>query len=197
MGSGFVFYTFTALLLFSSFVMILLVLIQRGRGGGLAGAFGGMGGQSAFGTRAGDIFTKITVGVAVVWVLAAGLLGISMRSRAEAIRTGQTSAYVEGADAADDEAAAEDDGEAPVMRAEEDDDGPLTSPLVPETSADGIPSTDPDAGEAESADEPQTSVEPDTAVPAEPADDTDSSAAPAADPTDGSAAGTGPDNTNE
>ena len=49
--------------------LILLVLIQRGRGGGLAGAFGGMGGQSAFGTKAGDLFTKITIGVAAAWIL--------------------------------------------------------------------------------------------------------------------------------
>lgn len=49
--------------------LILLVLIQRGKGGGLAGAFGGMGGQSAFGTKAGDTFTKITVGVATFWIL--------------------------------------------------------------------------------------------------------------------------------
>jgi preprotein translocase subunit SecG len=49
--------------------LILLVLIQRGRGGGLAGAFGGMGGQSAFGTKAGDVFTKITVGVAAFWIV--------------------------------------------------------------------------------------------------------------------------------
>lgn len=49
--------------------LILLVLIQRGRGGGLAGALGGMGGQSAFGTKAGDTFTKITIGVAAVWII--------------------------------------------------------------------------------------------------------------------------------
>jgi preprotein translocase subunit SecG len=59
--------------------LILLVLIQRGRGGGLAGAFGGMGGQSAFGTKAGDVFTKITVGVAAFWIvlciLATNVLG--------------------------------------------------------------------------------------------------------------------------
>ena len=28
-----------------------------------------MGGQSAFGTKAGDLFTKITVGVAAFWIL--------------------------------------------------------------------------------------------------------------------------------
>ncbi|RLS51073.1 MAG: preprotein translocase subunit SecG, partial [Planctomycetota bacterium] len=44
-------------LVLSSLFLILLVLIQRGRGGGLAGAFGGAGGQSAFGTKAGDVFT--------------------------------------------------------------------------------------------------------------------------------------------
>ncbi len=53
--------------------LIFIVLLQRGRGGGLAGALGGMGGQSAFGTKAGDVFTKITVILAMVWiVLAAG-----------------------------------------------------------------------------------------------------------------------------
>ena len=49
--------------------LILLVLVQRGKGGGLAGAFGGMGGQSAFGTKAGDLFTKITIGVASLWIV--------------------------------------------------------------------------------------------------------------------------------
>jgi preprotein translocase subunit SecG len=49
--------------------LILLVLIQRGKGGGLVGALGGTGGSSAFGARAGDTFTKVTLGVAVLWIL--------------------------------------------------------------------------------------------------------------------------------
>ena len=57
------------MLVATSVFLILLVLIQRGRGGGLAGALGGMGGQSAFGTKAGDLFTKITIGVAKFWIL--------------------------------------------------------------------------------------------------------------------------------
>lgn len=52
-----------------SLVLMFIVLIQRGKGGGLAGAFGGAGGSSAFGSRAGDAFTKITLYVAAVWVL--------------------------------------------------------------------------------------------------------------------------------
>jgi preprotein translocase subunit SecG len=54
-----------------SVFLVLLVLIQRGRGGGLAGALGGMGGYSAFGTRAGDVFTRITIVAASLWILGA------------------------------------------------------------------------------------------------------------------------------
>ena len=56
-------------LIIVSLWLILLVLIQRGKGGGLSGAFGGAGGSSAFGSRAGDTFTKITIYSAAVWVL--------------------------------------------------------------------------------------------------------------------------------
>lgn len=58
-----------ALVLLTGLFLILLVLIQRGKGGGLAGAFGGTGGSSAFGSRAGDTFTRITIGVAAAWIL--------------------------------------------------------------------------------------------------------------------------------
>jgi len=57
------------ILLLLGLFLILLVLIQRGKGGGLAGAFGGVGGSSAFGSRAGDLFTKITIGVAAAWII--------------------------------------------------------------------------------------------------------------------------------
>src|SRR3954471_16957677 len=57
------------LLSFLAIFLILLVLVQRGRGGGLAGALGGMGGSSAFGAKAGDIFTRITIVTASIWIL--------------------------------------------------------------------------------------------------------------------------------
>ena len=57
------------LILVLGIFLILLVLIQRGKGGGLAGAFGGVGGSSPFGSRAGDLFTRITIGVAAAWIL--------------------------------------------------------------------------------------------------------------------------------
>jgi preprotein translocase subunit SecG len=57
------------LLLIVGIFLILVVLIQRGKGGGLSGAFGGVGGSSAFGSRAGDAFTRFTIIVASVWIL--------------------------------------------------------------------------------------------------------------------------------
>ncbi len=57
------------LLCVAAIFLILLVLVQRGRGGGLAGALGGMGGSSAFGAKAGDVFTRITIVTAAVWIV--------------------------------------------------------------------------------------------------------------------------------
>ena len=50
-------------------LLMLIELIQRGTGGGLAGAFGGAGGSSPFGSRAADQFVRITLWLAGVWVL--------------------------------------------------------------------------------------------------------------------------------
>lgn len=50
--------------------MILIILIQRGKGGGLVGAFGGAGGNSAFGRKSTDVFVKITVVTTIIWFVA-------------------------------------------------------------------------------------------------------------------------------
>ena len=53
-----------------SLFLILIILLQRGKGGGLVGAFGGMGGNSAFGAKTGDVFMRITVVAAIIWFVA-------------------------------------------------------------------------------------------------------------------------------
>jgi len=68
----------------TSLFLICLVLIQRGKGGGLAGAFGGAGGSSAFGTKAGDVFTRVTMITATVWISQAMLLVIISNNRTSA-----------------------------------------------------------------------------------------------------------------
>ena len=74
LAAGFWAGLFNILLLVTGVFLILVVLIQRGKGGGLVGALGGAGGSSAFGSRAGDAFTRFTIIVASIWVLLIMLL---------------------------------------------------------------------------------------------------------------------------
>ena len=77
------------LMVLTSLFLICLILIQRGKGGGLAGAFGGVGGSSAFGTKAGDVFTKVTIYVAIFWfTLAICLVWTSNLSKTSAFSKG-------------------------------------------------------------------------------------------------------------
>jgi preprotein translocase subunit SecG len=75
------------MLVFTALFLILLVLVQRGKGGGLAGALGGMGGQSAFGAKAGDTFTRITIGVAAFWILLC-ILSVNVLGRQQSLLSG-------------------------------------------------------------------------------------------------------------
>jgi len=56
-------------LLVLSILLIGIVLIQKGKGGGLSGMLGGSGGSSAFGAAAGDEVMKWTIIIAVFWIL--------------------------------------------------------------------------------------------------------------------------------
>ncbi|MGB2821681.1 MAG: preprotein translocase subunit SecG [Phycisphaerae bacterium] len=52
------------------FLLIVIVLLQKGKGGGLGAAFGGMG-SSAFGTKTGDVFTWVTIVLTGLFLLLA------------------------------------------------------------------------------------------------------------------------------
>ncbi len=61
--------------------LVLIVLIQRPQGGGLSGAFGAGGGagQTAFGTKTGDVLTLVTIGIFVLFLLTAIGLNFAVR----------------------------------------------------------------------------------------------------------------------
>jgi preprotein translocase subunit SecG len=71
---------FMVLFLLVAVILSMLVLIQRGRGGGLAGAFGGAGGSSAFGTKTADIFIKATAVLGGVFFLLAIITAYIMKA---------------------------------------------------------------------------------------------------------------------
>src|SRR3990172_4759444 len=56
------------LLILTCLLLIGVILLQKGRGGGLSSAFGG-GGQSAFGSKTGDVLTWFTVSLAGAFLL--------------------------------------------------------------------------------------------------------------------------------
>ncbi|HEV8379635.1 MAG TPA: preprotein translocase subunit SecG [Tepidisphaeraceae bacterium] len=72
----FLYFTMTVFIIVCLF-MILLVLIQKGRGGGLASAFGGAGGNTAFGSKTGDVLTwatSVVFGIFLVLAITLNLL---------------------------------------------------------------------------------------------------------------------------
>ena len=65
----------------SSFLLIAIILIQKTKKEGLGLAFGSGMGESLFGSRAGNILTKTTVVLAVVFLANTTLLGITHGGR--------------------------------------------------------------------------------------------------------------------
>ena len=78
---SFLFWLPLVLFIFVCFFMILLILIQKGRGGGLASAFGGAGGNTAFGSKTGDVLTWATSIVFGIFLLLAIALNLLTKPR--------------------------------------------------------------------------------------------------------------------
>ena len=73
---SFLFWLLFVLLFIVCLFLILLVLIQKGRGGGLSNAFGGGGGNTAFGSKTGDVLTWTTSVVFGIFMLLAVALNL-------------------------------------------------------------------------------------------------------------------------
>jgi protein translocase SecG subunit len=70
-------YVMTVLYVLVCLVLLMVILLQQGRGGDIAAAFGGSGSQTAFGARAGaSLLTRVTTVTAVLFMIGAIGLGI-------------------------------------------------------------------------------------------------------------------------
>ena len=60
----------------SGILLIGIILLQKSKDEGLGLAFGASMGESLFGSRAGNVLTKITIGLAIVFMLNTVLLAV-------------------------------------------------------------------------------------------------------------------------
>ncbi|HEY6050540.1 MAG TPA: preprotein translocase subunit SecG [Thermoanaerobaculia bacterium] len=79
---GFAYIAAVVLYAFICFFLILVVLVQQGRGADIAGAFGGGGTQTAFGARgATTLLHKLTTGAFIGFIVLSVLLTILERHK--------------------------------------------------------------------------------------------------------------------
>ena len=72
-----VYYLVIALYVITCFVLVLVILLQQGKGGDIASAFGGGASQAAFGARSGaTVLSRATTVGAIIFALCAITLGI-------------------------------------------------------------------------------------------------------------------------
>src|SRR5919198_3068011 len=71
------YYVALVLYMLVCFVLMLVILLQQGKGGDIASAFGGGSSQAAFGARSGaTVLSRATTVCAVLFILGALVLGI-------------------------------------------------------------------------------------------------------------------------
>src|SRR5512139_911465 len=71
------YYVIVALYVLVCLSLMVVILLQQGKGGDIANAFGGGGSQAVFGARAGaTLLTKVTSGLAVGFMLFALVLAV-------------------------------------------------------------------------------------------------------------------------
>ncbi len=71
------YYLLVTLYVFVCLVLLMVILLQQGKGGDMARAFGGCSSQAAFGARGGaTLLTKLTTAFAVLFMLSALALAI-------------------------------------------------------------------------------------------------------------------------
>ncbi len=77
-----IFMNFVAVLfVLTSIVLVLVILVQKGRGGGLSGAFGGGMAGGLLGSKTGDFLTWVTIVLVAVFLTLAILMARFYRPR--------------------------------------------------------------------------------------------------------------------
>jgi preprotein translocase subunit SecG len=71
------YYLFVTLYVIACLVLMIVILLQQGKGGDIANAFGGGASQAVFGARAGaTVLTKVTTGLSAAFMVLALVLAV-------------------------------------------------------------------------------------------------------------------------
>jgi preprotein translocase subunit SecG len=90
---GIAYIALVVIYIFVCFFLIMVVLLQQGKGADIAGAFGGGGSQTAFGARgATTLLHKLTTGFFVAFVITSMALAILQARPRGSVMTGTTPA---------------------------------------------------------------------------------------------------------
>jgi preprotein translocase subunit SecG len=98
LAAGLVTNAIAILFLVSAIVLILVILIQKGKGGGLSSAFAGGMASGILGSKTGDVLTWITIGMASFFILVAIVLNKWWKPSISPGAPGQTPAPVTSTD---------------------------------------------------------------------------------------------------
>ena len=74
LAAGFIMNILAVIFVIGSVALILVVLIQKGKGGGLSGAFAGGMASGILGSKTGDFLTWITISMASLFIIVALVL---------------------------------------------------------------------------------------------------------------------------
>jgi preprotein translocase subunit SecG len=74
LAAGFIMSIIAGIFVLGSVVLVLVVLVQKGKGGGLSGAFAGGMASGILGSKTGDVLTWVTITVASIFVIFALVL---------------------------------------------------------------------------------------------------------------------------
>jgi len=71
---GFLMNLVAVLFVVTAVILVLIILVQRGKGGGISGAFGGGMAGGLMGSKTGDFLTWVTIGLVAIFLVMAVLM---------------------------------------------------------------------------------------------------------------------------
>ena len=107
-----------ALFILTCVALVIVILIQKGRGGGLGAAISGGAAGGLFGSKTGDFLTWVTIGMTGLFLFLAVIMGLYYKPKVSRVETAPAPITAPGESLPGDEL-----GQMPGMPMEDNDEG--------------------------------------------------------------------------